>query len=119
VQEQDIEMPELVAFTLVMLILMGGYWSLVVFPKQRAFKKHNIYVRTLQPGDEVITYGGIVGTLISLDSEAGVAYVKIADGVEVKVLSAALSRPYQPDDVALHAQVGIDPAAEKEVTHSA
>ncbi len=52
-------MPEFVAFSVVILLLLGGYWSMVVFPKQRAFKKHNVYVRTLGPGDEVITFGGI------------------------------------------------------------
>ncbi len=108
-------MPEFVAFSVVILLLIGGYWSLVMFPKQRAFKKHNQYVRTLGPGDEVITFGGIIGTIISMDSEAGVAYVQIADGVQVKVLTAALCRPYQPDDVALHAQVGIDPSAETRI----
>jgi preprotein translocase subunit YajC len=94
---------------------MGGYWSLVVFPKQRAFKKHNLYVRTLAVGDEVITFGGIIGTITSLDNDSGVAYVNIANGVEVKVLTAALSRPYQPDDVALNAQVGVDPTAEARI----
>src|SRR5690349_20258076 len=105
-------MPEFVAFSVVILIIMGGYWSLVVFPKQREFKKHNQYVRTLAVGDEVITFGGIIGTITSLDTEAGVAYVNIADNVEVKILTAALTRPYQPDDVALNAQVGVDPSAE-------
>jgi preprotein translocase subunit YajC len=108
-------MPEIVAFSVLVLLLMGGYWSMVIFPKQRAFKKHNLYVRTLKPGDEVITFGGIIGTLISMDNETGVAYVEIADNVEVRVLTAALSRPYEPDDVALHSKVGIDPNAEARI----
>src|SRR5258706_11386705 len=108
-------MQEFVAFSVVILLLMSGYWSMVIFPRQRAFKKHNIYVRALGPGDEVITFGGIIGTLISMDAEAGVAYVRIAEGVEVKVLTAALTRPYQPDEVALHAQVGVDPTAETRI----
>jgi preprotein translocase subunit YajC len=112
-------MPEFVAFSVVILLLLGAYWSLVVFPKQRAFKRHNEYVRTLGPGDEVITFGGIIGTITSLDGDAGVAYVKIAEGVEVKVLTAALTRPYVPEEVSLHARVGIDPQAEQEVRRGA
>lgn|SRR5690348_10959206 len=108
-------MTEFVAFSVVILLLMAGYWSMVVFPRQRAFKNHNLYVRKLAPGDEVITYGGIIGTLISVDSDAGVAYVRIAEGVEVKMLTAALTRPYQPDEVALQAQVGVDPTAETRI----
>jgi preprotein translocase subunit YajC len=108
-------MQEFVAFSVVMLLLMAGYWSMVIFPRQRAFKKHNLYVRTLGPGDEVITFGGIIGTIISMDAAAGTAQVRIADGVEVKVLTAALTRPYEPDDVALSAQVGVDPTAETRI----
>ena len=108
-------MAEFVAFSVVIILLLGAYWSLVIFPKQREFKKHNQYVRTLGLGDEVITFGGIIGTLRRVDSEHGVAYVQIADGVEVKMLTAALTRPYQPDDVALNAQVGVEPGAETRI----
>ena len=105
-------MAEFVAFSVILVLMMGGYWSMVIFPKQRAFKKHNQYVRELGTGDEVITFGGIIGTITSMDAQAGVAYVKIADGVEVKVITASLTRPFEPDEVALSAQVGVDPAAE-------
>jgi preprotein translocase subunit YajC len=112
---REVVMAEFIAFSVLVLILMGGYWSMVIFPKQRAFKKHNQYVRTLKPGDEVITFGGIIGTITSMDSEAGVAYVQIADNVEVRVLTAALARPFEPEDVALHSKVGVDPSAEARI----
>ena len=105
-------MSEFVVFSVVVLLLMGAYYSMIIMPKQREFKKHNQLVRQLGAGDEVITFGGIIGVVSSIDPDAGVAYVQIADNVEVKVLTAALSRPYQPDDVALNAQVGVDPSAE-------
>ncbi len=103
-------MGEIVAFSTVLLLLLGAYWSLVVFPKQRAFRNHNRYVRTLHVGDEVITFGGIIGTLSAIDSDSGVAHVKIAEGVEIKVLTAALSRPYVQEEVAHSAQIGVEGA---------
>ncbi|SRR5258706_10794086 len=108
-------MAEFVAFSVVLLLLLGGYWSMVILPRQRAFKKHNVYVRQLGSGDEVITFGGIIGTITSMDAEAGVAYVRIAEGVEVKVITASLTRPFQPDDVALNAKVGVEPGAESRI----
>lgn len=106
---------EILAFSTVILLLVAAYWSMVVYPKQRDFKKHNQYVRTLKVGDEVVTYGGIIGTISSMDAEAGVTYVKVADGVELKMLSAALSRPYMPEDVALNARIGVEPTAKAKV----
>jgi len=106
-------MPEFVAFSVVVLLLMGAYYSMIILPKQRAFKKHNQYVLTLKPGDEVITFGGIIGVITKMDTEAGVSHVEIAQGVEVRVLTAALSRPYEPEEVSLQSQVGVDPNAER------
>ncbi len=105
-------MQEFVAFSIVIVLLLAGYWSLVIFPKQRTFKKHNQYVRTLGIGDEVITYGGIIGQVISMDVDSGVAEVKIAEGVVVRMLTASLSRPYLPEDVSINARIGIEPGIE-------
>ena len=105
-------MEEFAVFSFVVILGLLAYWSLVIFPRQRDFKKHNQYVQTLKVGDEVITFGGIIGTINSMDTQSGVAYVKVAEGVELKMLTASLTRPYVPDDVALNAQVGIDPVAE-------
>jgi preprotein translocase subunit YajC len=105
---------EIIAVGIVLILMIAAYWSLVIFPKQRDFKKHNNYVRTLSTGDEVITFGGIIGTITRMEAETGVAYVRIAEGVEVKVLTAALSRPYVPDEIAAAAAIGVDePSAVK------
>lgn len=101
-------MNEFIAFSVIIIILLLAYWSLVIAPKQRDFKKHNNYVLSLKPGDEVITFGGIIGTLVHIDKDTGVSYVKIADGVEVRMLSASLSRPYVPEDVEQAAKLGVE-----------
>jgi preprotein translocase subunit YajC len=108
-------MGDFIAFGIVILLLVMAYWSLVVFPKQRDFKKHNQYVQTLKVGDEVITYGGIIGTISKMDNDAGVAFVRVADSVELKMLTAALTRPYVPEDVSLNARIGVDPSAKPKI----
>jgi preprotein translocase subunit YajC len=101
---------EIVAVGVVLILILAAYWSFVIFPKQRDFKKHNNYVRTLHVGDEVITYGGIIGTIAQMDQESGVAWVKVAENVELKMLTAALTRPYVPDEVANNAAIGVEDA---------
>jgi preprotein translocase subunit YajC len=108
-------MNEFAAFSFVIILLLAGYWSLVIFPKQREFKKHNQMVTTLKPGDEVITFGGIIGILTRLEAEDGVAYVRIAEGVEVKMITASLSRPYVAEEVSISARIGIEPGIENEL----
>lgn len=84
----------------IILIFIVGYWSLAVFPKQRDFKKHQQYIQTLDVGDEVVSYGGIIGTIIELDDEIGTAILRVADGVEVKILTAALRQKFDPAELA-------------------
>jgi preprotein translocase subunit YajC len=110
-------MQEFVAFSVVIVLLLAGYWSLVIFPKQRTFRKHNEQVRAFRAGDEVITFGGIIGTITRIDSDAGVAMVRIAEGVEVKVITVSLTRPYEPEDVSINARIGIEPGVEKQLEH--
>jgi len=49
----------------------------------------------LNVGSEVITVGGIIGKLTYLDVEAKRARIEIADGVEMRIVLAAISRPLE------------------------
>ena len=84
---------------LIILLIVAAYWALMVFPKQREYKKHIKYLNTIDVGDEVITYGGMIGTVTSIDDEIGVATLQIADGLEVRILTAAINRRFDPDEL--------------------
>lgn len=93
-------MQEFVILGLVMILGLGAYWSLVIFPRQREFQKQQKYVQSLHTGDEMITYGGIIGRILDIDEDHGVARVEIAEGVIIRILTAALMRPYDPEELA-------------------
>ena len=87
---------------------LGAYWTMVVFPKQREFQHKQKFVRELHVGDEVVTYGGIVGKIIDIDVDKGLSYVEIADGITIKLLTVALQQVYDPDEIAFNAQRGVE-----------
>lgn len=99
---------EFVALALIMLLGLGAYWTMVIFPKQRDFTKRQKYVRTLAAGDEVVTYGGIIGKVLEIDVTNGVAHVEVADGVVVRLVTAALIQSYDPKEFGRAAQLGTD-----------
>lgn len=101
-------MQELALLSFVMLLGLGAYWSLVIFPKQRDFTKRQKFARTLAEGDEVITYGGIVGRVLEIDGEKGIAHVEIADGVVIRLITAALMQEYDPEVIAENARKGLE-----------
>jgi preprotein translocase YajC subunit len=98
-------MQEFFILGLVMILGLGAYWSLVIFPRQRDFQKQQKYVRTLNPGDEMITYGGIIGRVLNIDAEKGIAQVEIANGVVIRILTAALVRPFNAEEIAESAHI--------------
>lgn len=98
---------EILAVLVVMVLVLGAYWSLVTFPKQRDFQKRQRFARELAEGDEVITYGGLIGKVLSIDAEMGIAQVEIADGVVIRLITAALMQPYDAEEIAHNAQIGM------------
>lgn len=99
-------MLEFVLVFLVLVLVLGAYWTMVVFPKQREFQVKQRVVRSLHVGDEVVTYGGIVGKIIDIDPDSGVSYVEIADGVQIKLLTAAIQQVFDAEEIARNAQMG-------------
>lgn len=99
-------MQEIIVLGVVLVLGLGAYWSLVIFPRQRDFQKRQKYVSTLNPGDEMITFGGIIGRVVSVEADKGIATVEIADGVVVRVLAASLMQPYNPEELARNAELG-------------
>lgn len=99
-------MQEIILLGVVMVLGLGAYWSLVIFPRQRDFQKQQKYVSSLKAGDEMITYGGIIARVISIEPEQGIATIEIADGVVVRILMAALMRPYDPEELTRNAELG-------------
>ena len=70
----------LVAMAAVFMIMI---YFLMVRPMQQREKKHDLMVEELQPGDTVITAGGIYGTVDTIDADSIV--VKIESGATMRV----------------------------------
>lgn len=106
-------MQEFLFVAVILLLGMGAYWSMVLFPRQRDFQQRQRFVRTLAAGDEVITAGGIIGRVIDLDAEQGVAFVELADGVVVRMITASLLSPFDPEELAKNVRRGAAAEAEE------
>lgn len=105
---------EFVVFTLVLLLLLGAYWSLVIFPRQRDFSKRQRFVSTLGEGDEVITAGGVIGRVIEVRADEGIAFVEIADGLIVRMVAASLLGEFDAEELARNAQRGLEADSEQQ-----
>ena len=86
---------------LALLITFGLMWVLLILPQQRRMRQHQAVIASLEVGDEVVTAGGVYGTITSVDDET--LAVEVAPGVVLRVLRNAVSQriaPPEEDDVA-------------------
>jgi preprotein translocase subunit YajC len=98
-------MEEFILVGFVMVLALGAYWSMFIIPRQRDFQKRQQFVRTLAAGDEVITVGGIIGRILDIRAEEGVAYVELTEGVVVRMVAASLLQAFDPEELARNAQM--------------
>jgi preprotein translocase subunit YajC len=78
------------------LILLVGMWFLLIRPQRRRQMEARRLVQSLAVGKEIVTAGGLYGTITSLDEDE--ARVKIADGVEVRVAKRAIAGVLSEDE---------------------
>lgn len=70
-------------------ILLAVFYFLMIRPQQKRVKEHKNMVEALKKGDEVVTNGGLGGTITKVAD--GFVQVKIADNVEVNVQQHAVA----------------------------
>ena len=94
-------------------------WVLLILPQQRRMRQHQAVVAGLRAGDEVVTAGGVYGTITSVDEDT--LAVEVAPGVVLRVLRSAVSQRVGPiDEEAIGDEdededdTTDDPAAEKD-----
>jgi len=73
------------SFLLMMIAIFAIMYFFMIRPQQKRQKEIQNFQNTLTEGTQVVTGGGIYGTVKKIDLANGIIEVKIADGVVIKV----------------------------------
>ncbi|MGC9347792.1 MAG: preprotein translocase subunit YajC [Anaerolineae bacterium] len=73
------------------IIAIAALVVFLILPQWLARRRQRKREEELQVGDDVMTIGGLIGTLTHLDFEHNIARLEIAEGVEVRLLPGAIS----------------------------
>jgi preprotein translocase subunit YajC len=87
--------PNLFATLLPLLLIVLVMYFLMIRPQQRKQKAHQAMISSLKTGDEVVTAGGIYGSVVGVDDKKSIVYLKIANDVKIKVERFAVTRVVQ------------------------
>jgi preprotein translocase subunit YajC len=78
-------------------IMGAGLYFVMIRPQKRRMQAQRELLNQLEVGDEVVTAGGIFGTIVDIDDD-DVITVTIAPGTNIRMLRGGISRRLVDED---------------------
>ncbi len=98
------------------LLLYGivgvGLYFVMIRPQKRKLAAQRDLLSGLEVGDEVVTAGGMLGSIVDIDEVDDVVTLAIAPGTNVRMLRGGISRRVVDEDDDADADAGDDDANE-------
>jgi preprotein translocase subunit YajC len=76
-------------------VIALAFFLLIVLPQRRRANAHRALLAALDVGDEVVTIGGIFGTIRSIDDQR--IELEVAEGVVITVARNAVAQVTSPE----------------------
>lgn len=76
---------ELITGLIPLILIIGVFYFIMIMPQQRKIKRHQNMLKNLAKGDEVVTEGGIYGTIVGLKDDKVVLKVATVKDEDVKI----------------------------------
>ncbi len=77
-----------------LLAIFVLFWFLFIRPQSRQQKEHANFVASLKKGDEVVTQGGIIGTVTLVEDRT--VTVDVGGGTKLRILKAQVAGQWKP-----------------------
>ena len=78
------------SFIIMMVLIFVIMWFFMIRPQQKKQKELQNYQNSLTPGTQVITQGGILGTVRGIDEANNIIKIEVANGVTIQVTRTAV-----------------------------
>jgi preprotein translocase subunit YajC len=66
-----------------LLLMLGAFYFFLIAPQRKKQKEHERLLKELQSGDEIVTTGGIFGTITNVKEDRFV--VRVADNTKLEI----------------------------------
>lgn len=81
-----------IGLLLPLILIFGAGYLLIIRPNQQRQKKQRETTSQVGVGDEIVTIGGIVGTVVSADEEHLTIRCEGTDGATLRIVRQAVGR---------------------------
>ena len=81
-----------------LILIFVIFYFFLIRPQQKRVKDHKTMVESLKRGDEIITSGGIIGTIDRVMEDDRIEVV-IADNVKVQIIKSTITSLLKKEEV--------------------
>ena len=85
------------ASLILLLAMFVLLWVLLIRPQRQRQQKQQQLLSSVEPGDEVLTVGGLYGIVRGIDEEDDLI-VEIAEGIQVRIARRAVGGVVKPEE---------------------
>ena len=85
------------ASLILLLAMFVLLWVLLIRPQRQRQQKQQQLLSSVEPGDEVLTVGGLYGIVRDVDEEDDLI-VEIAEGIQVRIARRAVGGVVKPEE---------------------
>ena len=85
------------ASLILIVALFALLWLLLIRPQRQKQAEQQRLIQGVEPGDEILTVGGLYGIVEEIDEE-GDLVAEIADGIQVRIARRAVAAVVKPED---------------------
>jgi preprotein translocase subunit YajC len=77
------------------VLLVGIFYFMLIRPQKRRVEQHKNLVESISDGDEVVTIGGIYGTVVRIDDDE--IELEVSPGTRMRFVKSAVARRVTED----------------------
>tara|TARA_B100001564_G_C20328968_1_gene529243 strand:+ start:78 stop:362 length:285 start_codon:yes stop_codon:yes gene_type:complete len=81
-----------------LILIFVIFYFFLIRPQQKRVKEHKLMVESLKRGDEIITSGGIIGTIEKVMEDDRIEVI-IGDNVKVQIIRSTITSLLKKEEV--------------------
>ncbi len=81
-----------------LILIFVIFYFFLIRPQQKRVKDHKLMVENLKRGDEIITSGGIIGTIDKIMEDDRIEVI-ISDNVKVQIIRSTITSLLKKEEV--------------------
>jgi len=74
-----------------LVLIFVLFYVLFILPQRKQQKQHQELLKTLKKGDEIVTSGGMFGTIAGFNERENTVYLKMSEGVKIEIQRSSIA----------------------------